>query len=73
MEIESINFTDGFYWVTEFIRDGVWAGGFFGGKKKNFQQSVIQVVLIGLGLFHDHWALTSQYQVSFRLDQVSKD
>lgn len=44
---------------------------FFGGK--NFQQSVIQVVLIGLGLFHDHWALTSQYQVSFRLDQVSKD
>lgn len=42
-------------------------------KKKNFQQSVIQVVLIGLGLFHDHWALTSQYQVSFRLDQVSKD
>lgn len=39
----------------------------------NFQQSVIQVVLIGLGLFYDHWALTSQYQVSFRLDQVSKD
>lgn len=46
---------------------------FLGGKKKNFQQSVIQVVLIGLGLFHDHWALTSQYQVSFRLDKVSKD